>query len=112
MRELALKKTKDEIINIIKDTITYAKTFTDNVAFAPEDASRTEPEFLYRVYKEAIDAGALVVGFTDTVGYLTPNEVENIISGIKTNVRNLDQAFLAVHFHDDLGLAVANWLAP
>ncbi len=111
LRKYSLKKTKEEIIDIVKNAVTYARNFTDNVAFGAEDASRTEPEFLYRIYREAIDAGALVVGFPDTVGCLTPDEVEDRITGIKANVGNLDKAFLAVHFHNDLGLAVANTLA-
>ena len=111
LRKYSLNKTGEQIIDIVKDAILYAKKYTDNIAFAPEDASRTEPEFLYQVYNTAIGAGALVVGFTDTVGCLIPDEVEDVIRGIRENVHNLDKAFLGVHFHDDLGLAVANALA-
>lgn len=111
LRKHALKKSKDEILQSVRDAIVYAKRFTDSVAFGAEDASRTEPEFLYTVYREAIDAGAMVVGFTDTVGCMTPDEVSDTISNIRANVGNLNNAFLAVHFHNDLGLAVANTLA-
>ena len=111
LRKYSLGKTKEEVIQIIKETISYAKKYSDNIAFGAEDASRTEPDFLYRAYEEAIKAGAMVVGFPDTVGCLIPEEVKDIIENIKLNVRNLDKAFLAVHFHDDLGLAVANALA-
>lgn len=111
LRKYSLKKTKEEIIDTIKSSISYGRRFTDNIAFGPEDASRTEREFLYKIYREAIEAGALVVGFPDTVGCLVPYEVRDIISGIKANVPNLKKAFLAVHFHNDLGLAVANTLA-
>lgn len=110
LRKCSLRKTKKETIETIKGGIRYARRFTDSVAFAPEDASRTEPEFLYEVYEEAIKAGALVVGFTDTVGCLTPGEVDEVMTRIRAHVRNLDKAFLAVHFHNDLGLAVANAL--
>ena len=82
-----------------------------NIAFGAEDATRTEPEFLYKVYEEAISAGALVIGFPDTVGWLVPDEAKEMIDGIKRNVSNLTRALLAVHFHNDLGLAVANSLA-
>lgn len=111
LRRYSLKKSKEDVLQTIKDAILYARKFTDNIAFGAEDASRTEPEFLYMVYREAIKAGALVIGFPDTVGILTPDEVKDVISGIKVNVPNLDRAFMAVHFHNDLGLAVANTLA-
>ncbi len=111
LRKYSLNKSKDEVIAILKDAIKFARGYTDNVAFGAEDATRTEPEFLYRVYEEAIDAGARAVGFPDTVGWLIPEQVKEMICGIKKNVRNLNRAFLAIHFHDDLGLAVANSLA-
>lgn len=111
LRRYSLEKNKEEILKILKDAIGYAGKFTDNIAFGAEDATRTEPEFLYEVYREAITAGALVIGFPDTVGCMTPDEVENAISQIKVNVPELKKAFLGVHFHNDLGLAVANTLA-
>lgn len=111
LREYSLGKSKEEIIKIVKDAVKYAKEFTDNVAFGAEDATRTEPEFLYKVYDEAIDSGARAIGFPDTVGWLVPNQVKEMIEGIKKNVHNLNRALLAIHFHNDLGLAVANSLA-
>jgi 2-isopropylmalate synthase len=111
LRKYSLNKTKEEVLEILKNAIRFAKTFTKTIAFGAEDATRTEPEFLYKVYEEAIDSGAMVIGFPDTVGWLIPSEVKKEIDGIKRNVRNLDKAFLAVHFHNDLGLAVANSLA-
>jgi 2-isopropylmalate synthase len=111
LRKYSLDKSKEEVIEILRDAIKFAKKFTDNVAFGAEDACRTESEFLYKVYEEAIDSGALVIGFPDTVGWLVPGEVKEMIDGIKRNVRSLKRAFLATHFHNDLGLAVANSLA-
>ena len=111
LRKYSLRKNKSEIIDIVKEAVSYARNFTDNISFAAEDASRTEPEFLYEVYRVAIDAGALVVGFADTVGYLVPDEIGDVIAGIRANVPSLDKAFLGAHFHNDLGLAVANALA-
>jgi 2-isopropylmalate synthase len=111
LRKYSLNKTKEEVIEILRDAIRFARRFTDNIAFGAEDATRTEPEFLYKVYEEAIDSGALIIGFPDTVGRLLPTEVKDAINGIRKNVRNLKNAFLAVHFHNDLGLAVANSLA-
>jgi 2-isopropylmalate synthase len=81
------------------------------VAFSPEDASRTELDFLCEVYQTAIDAGVTTIGFPDTVGILTPDKARDIIRHIQDNVKNFDKALLAVHFHNDLGLAVANTLA-
>jgi len=111
LRKYSLNKSKEEVIEIMKNAIKQAKQFTDNVAFGAEDATRTEPDFLYRVYEEAIDAGAAAIGLTDTVGWLIPQQAKEIIEGIKANVRNLHKVLLAVHFHNDLGLAVANSLA-
>ena len=111
MRKYSLNKSKKEIIEILKDAIKFAKKFTETIAFGAEDATRTEPEFLYKVYREAIDSGARSIGFPDTVGWLTPGEVKKTIEGIKKNVPNLNKALLATHFHNDLGLAVANSLA-
>lgn len=111
LRKYSLNKSKEQIIEILKDAIKFAKGFTDNVAFGAEDATRTEPEFLHKVYEEAIDSGARAIGVPDTVGWLIPEQVKEIIDGIKRGVRNLNKAFLAIHFHNDLGLAVANSLA-
>lgn len=111
LRKYSLNKSKEEIIKILRDAIKFAKGFTDKIAFGAEDATRTEPEFLYRVCEEAIDAGALVVGLPDTVGWLVPEGVKEMIGGVRKNVSNFKKALLAAHFHNDLGLAVANSLA-
>ncbi len=111
LRQYSLGKSSDEVIATLREAIKCAKKYTDRVAFGAEDATRTERQFLYRVYEEAIDAGAAVIGFPDTVGCLVPEQVKEIVKGIKENVRNIGQAFLAAHFHNDLGLAVANSLA-
>ncbi len=106
-----LQKSKSEIIRTITDSIQYATRTFRIVAFSPEDASRTERDFLCECYREAIDAGATTVGFPDTVGVLTPEKTADFIKTIQDNVPNLDRALLAVHFHNDLGLAVANTLS-
>lgn len=90
--------------------VAYAKTFTDDVEFSPEDAGRSDPEFLYQVLEAAIASGATTVNIPDTVGYTTPSEYGALIKGIKDNVPNIDQAIISVHGHNDLGLAVANFL--
>lgn len=110
-REQKHHKSKTEIVRMTVDAIAYAKKFFQIVTFGPEDASRTEPEFLHEIYREAIDAGATTCGFADTVGFLTPDKASDCIKGIQDNVPNIRQAMLAVHFHNDLGLGTANALA-
>ncbi len=105
-----LKKTKSEVLSIAEEMVAYAKTFTNDVEFSPEDAGRSDPEFLYQVLERAIAAGATTVNIPDTVGYTTPSEFGAIIKGITENVPNIDQAIISVHGHNDLGLAVANFL--
>jgi len=106
-----LNKSRLEILKIIEDSVAYASSKFRIVAFSPEDASRTEPDFLCQCYKVAIDAGATTIGFPDTVGLLTPEKARDFIRLIQDQVPNLNKALLAVHFHNDLGLAVANTLA-
>ena len=105
-----LKKSREEVLAIVPEMVAYAKSFTNNVEFSPEDAGRSEPEFLYQVLEAAIAAGATTVNIPDTVGYTTPQEFGALIGGIKANVPNIDQAIISVHGHNDLGLAVANFL--
>lgn len=106
-----LQKSPEEILKIVTESIAYAAERFEVVAFSPEDATRTEPEFLQTVYQEAIDAGATTVGLPDTVGVLTPDKTRLTIRQLQDRVPNLDRALFAVHFHNDLGLAVANTLA-
>jgi 2-isopropylmalate synthase len=108
--EYKLRKTRSQVLAIVPEMVAYAKTFTPDVEFSPEDAGRSDPEFLYQVLEAAITAGATTVNIPDTVGYTTPAEFGGIIRGIKENVPNIDQAIISVHGHNDLGLAVANFL--
>lgn len=108
--EYQLKKTRKEVLQIAQEMVAYAKSFMDDVEFSPMDAVRTEPEYLYQVLEVAIDAGATTVNIPDTVGYTTPNEFGALIKGIAENVPNIDRAIISVHGHNDLGLAVANFL--
>lgn len=110
-RQYKLQKSRTEILKIITDSVSYAAEKFRIVAFSPEDASRTEIDFLCECYREAIAAGATTVGFPDTVGLLTPEKARGFIRAIQDGVPELDRALLAVHFHNDLGLAVANTLA-
>ncbi|MFH1691420.1 MAG: 2-isopropylmalate synthase [Candidatus Omnitrophota bacterium] len=106
-----LKKAEDEILKLAKDAVRYAKKYTSDIQFSPEDASRTEPEFLFKVVEAVIEAGAKTVNIPDTVGYAYPQEFGCLIKAIHENVSNVHRAVIAVHCHNDLGLAVANSLA-
>lgn len=108
--EYKLRKSRQEVLEIAPEMVAYAKSFVDDVEFSPEDAGRSDPEFLYQVLERAIAAGATTINIPDTVGYLTPSEFGALIKGIKENVPNIDQAIISVHGHNDLGLAVANFL--
>jgi 2-isopropylmalate synthase len=105
-----LKKTRAEVLAIAPDMVAFAKSLVDDVEFSPEDAGRSDPEFLYEILEQVIDAGATTVNIPDTVGYAAPAEFGALIRGIKENVRNIDNAIISVHGHNDLGLAVANFL--
>jgi 2-isopropylmalate synthase len=108
--EHKLRKTRSEVLNIVPEMVAYARSFVEDVEFSPEDAGRSDPEFLYQVLEAAIAAGATTVNIPDTVGYTTPSEFGALIKGIKDNVPNIDRAIISVHGHNDLGLAVANFL--
>ena len=110
-RQYKLQKTRAEILALVSETVAYAAEKFEIVAFSPEDASRTEKDYLTEVYRAAIDAGATTIGFPDTVGLLTPEQARDFIRHIQDSVPNLNKALLAVHFHNDLGMAVANTLA-
>jgi 2-isopropylmalate synthase len=110
-REFKLKKAEEEIIRMAVEGVKRAKSMVKDVEFSPEDASRTEPEFLAQVVQAAIEAGATTVNIPDTVGYAVPEQYASLITYLRSNVRNIDDAIISVHCHDDLGLAVANSLA-
>jgi 2-isopropylmalate synthase len=108
--EHKLRKSRAEVLEIAGEMVAFSKSFGADVEFSPEDAGRSDPEFLYAVLERAIAAGATTVNIPDTVGYITPSEFGALIRGITENVPNIDQAVISVHGHNDLGLAVANFL--
>ncbi len=108
--EHKLRKTRSEVLAIVPDMVKYAKSFSEDVEFSCEDAARSDPEFLYEVIQLAIEAGAGTINIPDTVGFITPSEFGDLIHGIDKNVSNINDAVLSVHGHNDLGLAVANFL--
>lgn len=110
-RQYKLKRAREEIIKMSVEGTRLAKSFVDDVEFSPEDASRTEIDFLAEVVEATIDAGATTVNIPDTVGYSTPEHFGHIISELVRRVPNIGRAIISVHCHNDLGLAVANSLA-
>ncbi len=108
--ERKLMKTEDDILKLAVWAVKYAKSKVDDVEFSPEDASRTDRGFLYRVLEAVIDAGANTVNIPDTVGYAIPFEFGGLIKSIKANVPNIEQSVISVHCHNDLGLGVSNSL--
>ncbi len=105
------KKAEDEIVKIARDSIRQARKFCADIEFSPEDATRTEKEFLFRMVEMAIDEGARTINIPDTVGYSYPQEIFSLITEIKNNVLNINKAVIAIHCHNDLGLATANSLS-
>jgi len=105
-----LNKSREEILEMAEKMVARAKNYVDDIEFSPMDASRAEPDYLYRILEAVIDAGATTVNIPDTVGYATPEEFGGLIQGILVNVPNSHKALISVHCHNDLGLAVANSL--
>ncbi len=110
-REHKLKKAHEEIIRLAVEGVKRARSLIQDVEFSPEDGSRTEPEFLAQVTQAAIEAGATTINIPDTVGYAVPEQYAALIRYLFDNVKNIHDAVISVHCHNDLGLAVANSLA-
>ncbi len=109
--EYKLRMTPDRVLEQAEAMVAYAKKRCPEVEFSCEDATRSEPEFLAKVLRKVIAAGATVVNIPDTVGYTTPDEMKALIEYLIQNVDNIDRARISVHCHNDLGMAVANSLA-
>jgi 2-isopropylmalate synthase len=106
-----LRMSRDEVIKAAVDAVRYAKTFTDNVEFSSEDGSRSDRDFLCRIFEAVIEAGATTVNLPDTVGYAMPDEFGELISYVRQHTPNIEKAVMSVHCHNDLGLATANTIA-
>jgi 2-isopropylmalate synthase len=106
-----LKLSPEEVINKTVEAVKYAKSFTENVEFSAEDGSRSEPDFLCKVFEAAIEAGATTVNLPDTVGYAIPEEFADLVKYVKQHTPNINRAVFSVHCHNDLGLATANTLS-
>lgn len=99
-----LKMTPDEVVDRVTEMVSYAKSLCDDVEFSAEDASRSNREFLVRVFNAAITSGATVLNIPDTVGYATPDEMYELVSYIKSHIITPEKVDLSVHCHNDLGL--------
>ena len=110
-REFKLRMTEQEVLDRAVAGVRRARNLCADIEFSPEDAARTEIDFLCRVIEAVIEAGATTVNIPDTVGYATPSQMHSVIKSLRERVPNIDKAFISVHCHDDLGLAVANSLA-
>ena len=110
-REFKLRMNEDEVVARAVAGVTRARAVCPDVEFSPEDAARTEIDFLCRVVEAVIAAGATTVNIPDTVGYATPTQMHHVIKSLRDRVPNIDKAVISIHCHDDLGLAVANSLA-
>lgn len=106
-----LQRSPDQVLEMAVAGVKHARRYCPDVEFSAQDATRSDPAFLYRVCTAAIAAGATTINIPDTVGYTTPGEFSLLVRGILENVPNMEQAVLSVHCHNDLGLAVANCLA-
>ncbi|WP_298068090.1 2-isopropylmalate synthase [uncultured Mailhella sp.] len=106
-----LRKSPDEVVAMAVAAVTRAASYTDNVEFSCEDASRSDWDYLVRVVTAAIDAGATTINLPDTVGFAQPDEYGALIRYVIEHTPNAQKAVFSVHCHDDLGLAVANSLS-
>ncbi|AEG58658.1 2-isopropylmalate synthase [Desulforamulus ruminis] len=106
-----LRKDREQVLAAAVEAVKYAKKYTSDVEFSAEDASRSDVDYLCRVFGEVIKAGATVINVPDTVGYTTPEEYARFIQTIMEKTPGMEKAVLSVHCHDDLGMAVANSLA-
>jgi 2-isopropylmalate synthase len=110
-REHKLHKARDEIVRLAVEGVRHARAAIQDIQFSPEDAARTEPDFLAEVVSAVIEAGATTVNIPDTVGFATPDHFRRVIEYLFEHVSNIGKAVIAVHCHNDLGMAVANTLA-
>jgi len=109
--EMKLRMQPDAVLQQAVDAVKMARQFTDNVEFSPEDAGRSELDFLCRIIEAVIDAGASTINIPDTVGYNLPSQFGSLIQSLIERIPNSDKAIFSVHCHNDLGMAVANSLA-
>ena len=106
-----LRMTREQCLAQAREAIELAKSLCEDVEFSPEDATRTDPDFLCRVLNAVVEAGATTLNIPDTVGYTVPTEFAELISRIRRHVNGIENVTISAHCHNDLGMAVANSLA-
>ena len=106
-----LRMTREQVVEAARQMVTHARSLCEDIEFSPEDAGRSDPEFLYQVLAVAIECGATTLNIPDTVGYTTPLEFGALIRGIREHTPGIEKAIISTHCHNDLGMAVANSLA-
>ena len=106
-----LRITRDQCVEQAREAIRLAKSLCEDVEFSPEDATRTDPDFLCRVLEAVVEAGATTLNIPDTVGYTIPTEFADLITTIRQQVKGIENVMISAHCHNDLGMAVANALA-
>ncbi|MDR2601585.1 MAG: 2-isopropylmalate synthase [Spirochaetaceae bacterium] len=109
--EYKLKMTPEQMLKTAVASVKLARSFCDDVEFSAEDASRSDPDFVAKVFSAVIEAGATTVNFPDTTGYAMPDEYAKLVNYVKTHTIGMEKAAFSVHVHNDLGLATANSLA-
>jgi len=106
-----LRKDREEVLQMAVDSVRRARGYCEDVEFSAQDATRTDPQYLYQLFEAVIEAGATTINVADTVGYMIPSEFAALIQGVLKNVPNIHKVRVSVHCHNDLGMAVANSLA-
>ena len=109
--EYKLQMSREQVLQSAVEAVRYARTFTDNVEFSSEDGSRSDRDFLCRIFEAVIEAGATTINLPDTVGYAMPDEYYDLLSYVRQHTPNMHRVIFSVHCHNDLGLATANTLA-
>jgi 2-isopropylmalate synthase len=106
-----LRITRDECLAQARESVRFAKSLCNDVEFSPEDATRTDPDFLFRVLDAVVEAGATTLNIPDTVGYTVPQEFGELIASIRRRIKGIENVTISAHCHNDLGMAVANTMA-
>jgi len=106
-----LRMTREQVLERVRDSVAFARSFVEDVEFSCEDATRSDWDFMVQVFNAAVEAGATTLNIPDTVGYTTPVEYTELIEYLKANIHRSDEVILSVHCHDDLGMATANTLS-
>ncbi|MFO7962548.1 MAG: 2-isopropylmalate synthase [Desulfobacterales bacterium] len=106
-----LKMSREQVLAATVNAVSYAKSFTDDIEFSAEDGSRSDRDFMCKVFEAAIEAGATTINLPDTVGYAIPGEFAELVRYVRSRTPNMHKVILSIHCHNDLGLATANTLA-